>query len=184
MASTLLIGSCASTPSGPADVKPFDRKAQITDQDQAPDIKEQIGKRPGSQQPIARTFEQQPPLIPHATNNFDEISLEENQCLTCHGPEKYQEKKAPKVGDSHFRNLQTGEIMKQVSNARFNCVQCHVPQVDAPPLVENTFQGVPVGNKTPQALLQVAAKEGLEPVLHLRLSFHASSAAQFSARTT
>jgi cytochrome c-type protein NapB len=25
--------------------------------------------------------------------------------------------------------------------ARHNCVQCHVPQVDAPPLVDNQFVG-------------------------------------------
>ena len=111
--------------------------------DQAPEEKFNPGKRPGSQKPIARTYEQQPPVIPHATENFDEITLEENQCLTCHGPEKFKEKKAPKIGDSHFRNQQTGELMKNVSSARHNCVQCHVPQVDAPPLVENTFQGVP-----------------------------------------
>lgn len=112
--------------------------AQIADQ--APEEKTQLGKRPGSQKTVPRTFEQQPPVIPHATENFDEITLEENQCLTCHGPEKYKEKKAPKIGDSHFRNQQTGEIMKQMSSARHNCVQCHVPQVDAPPLVDNTFQ--------------------------------------------
>ncbi|MEN6588000.1 MAG: nitrate reductase cytochrome c-type subunit [Sulfuricella sp.] len=111
--------------------------------DQAPEEKFNPGKRPGSQKPITRTFLQQPPVIPHATENFDEITLEENQCLTCHGPEKFKEKNAPKIGDSHFRNPQSGEIMKQVSSARYNCVQCHVPQVDAPPLVENTFQTVP-----------------------------------------
>ena len=115
--------------------------AQVADQ--APEEKFNPGKRPGSQKLITRTFQQQPPVIPHATENFDEITLEENQCLTCHGPEKFKEKNAPKIGDSHFRNQQTGEIMKQVSSARYNCVQCHVPQVDAPPLVENTFQGVP-----------------------------------------
>jgi len=111
--------------------------------DQAPEEKLQLGKKPGSQKLITRTFQQQPPVIPHATENFDEITLDENQCMTCHGPEKFKEKNAPKIGDSHFRNMQTGEIMKQVSSARYNCVQCHVPQVDAPPLVENTFQGVP-----------------------------------------
>ncbi|MFA7317017.1 MAG: nitrate reductase cytochrome c-type subunit [Sulfuricella sp.] len=115
--------------------------AQVADQ--APEEKFNPGKRPGSQKPVPRTFEQQPPVIQHATENFDEITLEENQCMTCHGPEKYKEKKSPKIGDSHFRNMQTGEIMKQVSAARHACVQCHVPQVDAPPLVENTFQGVP-----------------------------------------
>lgn len=126
------------------------RGVDVQVSDQAPEEKVNLGKRPGSQKPIARTFEQQPPVIPHAMENFDEISLEENQCMTCHGPEKFKEKKAPKIGDSHFRNQQTGKIMKQVSNARHNCVQCHVPQVDAPPLVENTFKGVPAqAKKTP-----------------------------------
>ncbi|MBZ0106002.1 MAG: nitrate reductase cytochrome c-type subunit [Sulfuricella denitrificans] len=120
------------------------RGIDVKDEGQAPEMRVNPGKRPGSQKPIARTFQQQPPVIPHATDNFDEITLEENQCLTCHGPEKYKEKKAPKIGDSHFRNQQTGEIMKQMSNARHNCVQCHVPQMDAPPLVENTFKGLPV----------------------------------------
>lgn len=116
------------------------RGADAQTADQAPEEKALLGKRPGSQKTIPRTFEQQPPVIPHALENFDEITLEENQCLTCHGPEKYKAKKAPKIGDSHFRNQQTGELMKQVSSARHNCVQCHVPQVDAPPLVDNTFQ--------------------------------------------
>lgn len=115
--------------------------------DQAPEEKLNPGRRPGSQKPIPRSFEQQPPVIPHATENFDEITLEENQCLECHGPEKYKEKNAPKIGDSHFRNPQTGEIMKTVSSARHACVQCHVPQVDATPLVENTFKTVPQGKK-------------------------------------
>lgn len=136
--------SLAATPpalSAESGVKSL-RGADAQVSDQAPEEKIQLGKRPGSQKPIARSFEQQPPVIPHATENFDEITLEENQCLTCHGPEKYKEKKSPKIGDSHFRNQQTGEIMKQMSYARHNCMQCHVPQVDTPPLVDNTFQAV------------------------------------------
>jgi cytochrome c-type protein NapB len=31
--------------------------------------------------------------------------------------------------------------LPEASSARYNCVQCHVPQVDAPPLVENDFKG-------------------------------------------
>lgn len=119
------------------------RGSEASAEDQAFDEKAQIGKRPGVQKLVTRSFQQQPPVIPHATNNFDEITLEENQCLTCHGADKFKEKKAPKIGDSHFRNFQTGEIMKQVSSARHNCMQCHVPQTDTAPLVENTFKGVP-----------------------------------------
>ncbi|MDP2809427.1 MAG: nitrate reductase cytochrome c-type subunit [Rhodocyclaceae bacterium] len=96
--------------------------------------REYTGKKPGLQQPIARTFKEQPPLIPHAMTNFDSVTLEENQCMSCHGPEKYKEKKAPKLGESHFAG-------KQISMARYECSMCHVPQTDAPPLVGSTFIG-------------------------------------------
>lgn len=112
------------------------RGADAAVADQAPDQKAYAGKRPGLQKPIARTFVGQPPLIPHATNNFDEISLEENQCLTCHGLDVYKKKKAPKIGDEH---LVTGQQV--VSMERYQCTTCHVPQVDARPLVDNSFVG-------------------------------------------
>lgn len=109
-------------------------------EDVAPEVKNASTKRPGTTAPVIRTFSTQPPVIPHATANFDDINLEENQCLGCHGPEKYKEKKAVKIGDSHFYD-RDGNKLPEVSSRRHNCVQCHVPQVDAPPLVENTFQG-------------------------------------------
>lgn len=109
--------------------------------DSAPAAKEYKGEKPGLQQKIARTFEGQPPVIPHAVTNFDEITLEENQCMSCHSREKAKEKNAPVVGDSHFFNPATGKVDTKMSMARHNCVQCHVPQVDAPPLVENKFVG-------------------------------------------
>jgi len=117
------------------------RGDDVATADKAEEAKVYAGKKPGLQQKIARTYVQQPPVIPHAVDNFDEITLEENQCLTCHGPEAYVKKNAPKVGDSHFINPATGEKLADTSNARHNCVACHVPQVDAPPLVENSFIG-------------------------------------------
>ena len=75
------------------------RGADTAAADQAPDAqKAYTGKKPGLQKPIARTFKEQPPLVPHATDNFDEITVEENQCLSCHSLEKFKEKKAPKIG--------------------------------------------------------------------------------------
>jgi len=87
---------------------------------------------------IARTFKEQPPLVPHATDNFDEITVEENQCLSCHSLEKFKEKKAPRIGDSH---LAADGQKKVVTMDRYQCNSCHVPQVDARPLVDNTFVG-------------------------------------------
>lgn len=116
------------------------RGADVSAVDQAPDAKKYLGGKPGGQEKMARTFKEQPPLIPHSVENFDEITLEENQCLTCHSATNYQKKKAPKIGDSHFRDRE-GKVLPDVAAARHNCVQCHVPQVDAPPLVDNEFKG-------------------------------------------
>jgi cytochrome c-type protein NapB len=108
--------------------------------DQAPEaVLAYAGKRPGSGAPIARTFKEQPPLIPHAIDNFDEITVTENQCLECHSREKAAEKKAPQVADSHMAG-RAGALRMD----RYQCNTCHVPQVDAKPLVVNTFVGTPV----------------------------------------
>jgi cytochrome c-type protein NapB len=136
------------------------RGVQADAVDNAPLDLQYQGKKPGLQKIVARTFEGQPPVIPHAVTNFDEITLEENQCLTCHGPAKYQEKNAPKIGDSHFLDRE-GKKLADVSMLRHNCTQCHVPQVDAPPLVGNDFVGYikPVAAVAKPAKAKPAAKE-------------------------
>ncbi len=116
------------------------RGADVNSADTAADTKAYVGKRPGTQPLVARTFSTQPPVIPHAVENFDEITLEDNQCLSCHGTDAYKKKNAPLIGESHFVG-RDGKKLTTVSAARHNCLQCHVPQVDAPPLVENAFAG-------------------------------------------
>ena len=113
------------------------RGANTDDADKAPEDKPYVGKLPGSQKPIARTFSGQPPLIPHTVEGFSAITLERNSCLLCHG----EGVNAPKVGDSHFKD-RDGKSLTVVSSARHNCTTCHVPQADAKPLVQNTFKGV------------------------------------------
>ncbi len=114
------------------------RGVDVPAADMAPDMmKTYAGKRPGSGQPITRTFKEQPPLIPHAIDNFDEITISDNQCLECHDPANAPAKKAPKVADSHL-------VSGVVSLGRYQCNSCHVPQVDAKPLVNNEFIGTAV----------------------------------------
>jgi cytochrome c-type protein NapB len=119
------------------------RGVQADAVDKAPADLQYLGKKPGQQKTIDRTFKDQPPLVPHALNNFDEITLEENQCMSCHSAEKYKEKNAPKLGDSHMTLVDVpGGGMKKVMNmTRWQCNSCHVGQVDAKPLVDNTFKG-------------------------------------------
>jgi cytochrome c-type protein NapB len=112
------------------------RGSDVAATDQAPSAKDYVGRRPGTQSIVARTYVQQPPVIPHAVNSYDELTLTENQCMSCHGPDNYVNKKAPKLGDSHFV-----AATKAFDAARHVCTSCHVPQVDAPALVENRFVG-------------------------------------------
>ena len=43
------------------------------------------------------------------------------------------------VSVTHFRTREGAEL-DNISPRRYFCTQCHVPQTDAKPLVENTFQ--------------------------------------------
>lgn len=135
---TILLGTLLTVILGCASYEPLTsmRGTDVAIADPAPTVKEYAGRRPGTQPVVARTFAEQPPVIPHAVTNFDEISLTENQCMDCHGPANYEKKKSPKLGDSHFI-----AATKAFDASRHNCTQCHVPQVDAPALVENRFVG-------------------------------------------
>jgi len=116
--------------------------------DEPAEVKTYAGGRPGKQTPVTRTFSTQPPVVPHAVEKFDEINLEGNQCLDCHGPANFKKNNAPKIGDSHFVDRE-GKKHEDVTNARYNCTQCHVPQIDAPPLVESVFKGDKLVKKVP-----------------------------------
>ena len=135
---TILLASLLTVIVGCASYEPLVslRGSDVAAADKAPAALAYAGKRPGTQPTIARTFAQQPPVIPHAVDNFDEVTLAENQCLDCHGPANYVKKNSPKMGDSHFL-----AATKAFDASRHVCSSCHVAQVDAPALVENRFIG-------------------------------------------
>jgi nitrate reductase (cytochrome), electron transfer subunit len=85
-----------------------------------------------------QNYRQQPPLIPHAIEKY-QINLKVNQCMRCHNWEYAAKEGAPKISETHYTDHRTGKRLDDVVPARWNCTQCHVPQVDAKPLVENTF---------------------------------------------
>jgi len=87
-----------------------------------------------------RDFEEQPPLVPHPTEKYA-INLGENRCLECHSWADYEEAGATKVSESHFPDS-TGSESAAIAGRRYFCTQCHVAQVDAKPLIENTFEPV------------------------------------------
>lgn len=122
------------------------RGSDVAAADQAPEAKVYSTRTPGSAdaQLITRTFSTQPPLIPHTVEKYEPITADENACLECHISDELRGKKMPKMGKSHFSTtVKDAEGMPAVEMTRFQCNTCHVAQVDAKELVENTF----VGNK-------------------------------------
>lgn len=91
-------------------------------------------------QPIARNYVQQPPLIPHSTKGYI-INLKSNKCMTCHSWSNYQQSKATKISQTHFKD-RDGNDLATVSPRRYFCEQCHVPQINSEALIENTFEAV------------------------------------------
>ena len=88
---------------------------------------------------IARSYKEQPPMVPHEVDKY-QVNLKVNGCLDCHSEKTYEEKKAPKVGESHYET-RDGKVLQTISSRRYFCNQCHAPQLNADPLVQNNFQG-------------------------------------------
>ena len=86
---------------------------------------------------IEKNWVLQPPSIPHSIEK-DRITLQGNTCMKCHSKENHEKEKAPQVAESHYKT-RDGKTLKKLSTRRYFCVQCHTPQADAKPLVENIF---------------------------------------------
>ncbi|UWP97661.1 nitrate reductase cytochrome c-type subunit [Aliiroseovarius crassostreae] len=87
---------------------------------------------------FTRNYRQQPPLIPHSIEKY-QIDLKANRCLSCHDWTNAGERNAPTLSMTHYQD-RAGNQLDVVAGTRWFCNQCHVPQVDAPALVENTFE--------------------------------------------
>ena len=90
---------------------------------------------------ISRSYKIAPPSIPHKVDK-EQINLKVNTCMKCHSAETYKKEKAPQAGKdgSHYLD-RNGKKTAKVASRRYFCDQCHAPQVNKAPLVENTFQG-------------------------------------------
>ena len=119
-----------------ADVQSLRGAMDIIDPSSPVDIK----KVQPDRDPIPRDYVQQPPLIPHKIDNY-KITLKFNKCLTCHSWKNYKRYGATKISQTHFED-RDANVLANVSARRYFCTQCHVPQVDAKPLVENEFKPV------------------------------------------
>ena len=101
---------------------------------------------PGQSKLLPRSYPGAPPQVPHDISDFLPITVQSNMCISCHNqPELWGKKREigtpTPIPPSHYTDLRNapGKVTENLINARFNCNQCHVPQVGGPPLVENTF---------------------------------------------
>ncbi len=89
---------------------------------------------------VSRDFVQQPPVIPHKIEGY-QLDKNFNKCLSCHSWANYKKARATKIPPSHFKD-RDGNERANLSANRYFCTQCHVPQKDVSPLIENTFKPV------------------------------------------
>ncbi len=131
-AAIALAGALAATAAMAGDLQTL-RGTGVTEMDQAPAIHsvDESGN-------VARAYRQQPPLVPHKIDKY-QVDLKANQCLRCHEWPYSDQMKAPKASETHYVD-RNGVRTDKVSAGRWFCTQCHVPQADAKPLVDNTFQ--------------------------------------------
>ena len=133
----LTLAACASTAVQLSSL----RDTSVLTMDSAPTEKPYLGIKPGAQPLISRTFGEQPPLVPHKVDGFDEINATDNACLDCHIHENFRGQVIPRAGASHFVKQSDASVALTLDMKRWQCNSCHVPQVDAKPLVGNVFQG-------------------------------------------
>ncbi len=120
------------------------RKTDLNEEAPPPPV-EYTKAPPGQSKRFERSYQNAPPLIPHSVEGLLPITKNNNACLGCHDPKVAKAMGATPIPPTHFIDfgkLPEGKIVKlsHLDPARYNCSQCHVPQANAKPLVQNTFK--------------------------------------------
>ena len=132
----LLAAGAVPIQANSAEIESLRGNMDLEQDSKAPELK----KYAKDGEPIARDYVQQPPLIPHKIKGYV-INLKSNKCLSCHSWKNYREAGATKISQTHFED-RDANVLANISARRYFCTQCHVPQVNAPPLVENNFEPI------------------------------------------
>ena len=88
-----------------------------------------------------RSFENAPPLIPHDLVGLIPISADNNMCVSCHMPEVAKDVGATPIPKSHLYSIRNKKDLEgKLSDDRFNCTTCHVPQANVEAKFKNNFK--------------------------------------------
>src|SRR5690606_33123088 len=81
-----------------------------------------------------------PPISAHSIDGY-QVDLRSNRCMLCHARSAAASFQAPPVSVTHYMD-RDDQFLAEVSPRRYFCVQCHVTQTDAQPLVANGFMDI------------------------------------------
>ncbi|MEN1926602.1 nitrate reductase cytochrome c-type subunit [Luteimonas qiangzhengi] len=84
-----------------------------------------------------RAYPMQPPTIPHSVDGY-QVDLNSNRCMVCHARANATRFQAPEVSVTHYMD-RDDQFLATISPRRYFCMQCHVTQTDAQPLVASGF---------------------------------------------
>ena len=95
----------------------------------------------GEAQRYERSFENAPPMIPHDLEGLIPITADNNMCVTCHMPEVTKDVGATAIPKSHLYSIRNKKDLDgKLSDDRFNCTTCHVPQANVEAKFKNNFK--------------------------------------------
>jgi nitrate reductase cytochrome c-type subunit (napB) len=95
----------------------------------------------GEAQRYDRSFENAPPMIPHDLEGLIPITADNNMCVTCHMPEVAKDVGATPIPKSHLYSIRNKKDLEgKLSDDRFNCTTCHVPQANVEAKFKNNFK--------------------------------------------
>ena len=95
----------------------------------------------GEAQRYERSFENAPPMIPHDLEGLIPITADNNMCVTCHMPEVAKDVGATAIPKSHLYSIRNKKDLEgKLSDDRFNCTTCHVPQANVEAKFKNNFK--------------------------------------------
>ncbi|MBE2898709.1 nitrate reductase cytochrome c-type subunit [Pasteurellaceae bacterium 20609_3] len=119
------------------DVEPVGKDIQSSPENVAP----AFHNNPKETEPAALNYVNQPPMIPHSIKNY-QVTKNQNQCLNCHSVAASRATGAPRISPTHFVS-RDGKVSGSLAPRRYFCLQCHVPQAEVEPIIENEFKPLP-----------------------------------------
>ena len=130
----LCAGALAAQPGQPALADPLRGSVPILDEPRPPALQNQENKDVRR----VRSHPMQPPTIPHKIDGY-QLDRDVNRCLFCHARTRIEETRAIPLSVTHYMD-RDGNVRGDVSPRRYFCTQCHVPQDEVKPLVDNRFE--------------------------------------------